>query len=130
MVLMRRQEDSGQRQLSEDIIALRAASFYSHMNSLGVSPEKYTEVYEAAVRIYNEQEIKGPFGVDHMIQAVRRMQEVSKEYVIYKRPEGKLLGSCSRCQGSKISYNWMYDKVVGINRNPDGTVKKCEECGE
>ena len=130
IVLMRRQEDAGQQPLDNRILAVRAASFVSHMDSLGVPPEKYSEVYELALSIYNDSPIKGPFGVDFMIQAAKRLQEAAKPFVIYKRPDNAVLTSCTNCQGSKISYKRAGKNIIGINRNPDGTVKKCEECSQ
>jgi hypothetical protein len=127
-ILLRRQEDSGQRPLNNDVLSLRAASYARHMLNHGIKPHQYEKVYELAVSIYNESEIKGPFGVDFLIQAAKRLTTPTKEYVVYEKSNKKVLVSCTACQGSKISYRWLDKKIVGINRNEDGTIKKCEDC--
>lgn len=130
IILMRRGEDSGQRQPDKAILSLRAASYAQHMEANGVDPRDYNAVYELAVAIYNEKEIKGPFGVDYMIQAAQRMQETSIGVKTYQRPVRTSLVSCTTCQGSKISYKRDGDKVVGIKRGSDGKVIPCEDCNE
>lgn len=127
-VIMRRQEDAGHTQLDNNVVALRAASFYSHMEALGVKPDEYNKVYEVAARIYAESESKGPFGVDYMIRAVQLIQETGTKYTHYSKPERKAMVSCTTCQGSKISYKRVNGKIVGLNRNEDGTIKGCEDC--
>jgi hypothetical protein len=127
-VIMRRAEDSGQRQLDNAIIALRAASYVRHMEANGVLPQDYNAVYELAVAIYNEQEIKGPFGVDFMVQAAKRLQEVKIGVKSYQKPTRRGLVSCTTCQGSKMSYKMDGDKIVGIHRDSDGKVVPCEDC--
>src|SRR6478609_8976294 len=58
MVLIRRQEDSGQKQLDTKILAFRVHSFVRHMEAMGVTPDRYDEVYEIAAQIYNSKELK------------------------------------------------------------------------
>lgn len=128
VVLIRRQEDSGQRQLDTKILAFRAQSFVKHMETMGVSPEKYNEVYEIALSIYNSKEVMGPFGIDFMIQAAKSFQETKTKYQVYARPERTALVSCNTCQGSKLSYRYNGKTAVGINREEDGSVKACEDC--
>ncbi len=130
IVLIRRQEDSGQRQLDNGVLAFRANSFVKHMESLGIAPDKYDEVYELAASIYNSKEVKGPFGVDFMIQAAKLMQETTVKYKVYRKPDRTAMVSCTTCQGSKLSYKMSGKKIIGIARNEDGSVKKCEDCQE
>lgn len=127
-ILIRRQEDSGQKQLADGILALRALSYAKHMKANGINPNQYDDVYELAVSIYNESEIKGPFGVDFLIQASKRLNEINKKYTVYKKSNKAALISCSTCQGSKLSYKFNGNKIIGLNKNEDGSVKKCEEC--
>lgn len=128
VVLIRRQEDAGHQQLDNKILSWRAQSFVKHLNALGITPDKYNEVYELAVSIYNSKEVKGPFGVDYMVQAAKSLQETKVKYEVFHRPERKAMVSCTTCQGSKMSYKKVGDKIVGINRNEDGSIKKCEDC--
>jgi DNA polymerase IIIc chi subunit len=130
IVLIRRQEDSGQKPLDAKVLAFRAQSFVKHMDALGIEPDKYNDVYEIAVSIYNDKEVKGPFGVDFMVQAAKSLQEAKVVSTIYKKNESPKLVSCTSCQGSKISYKWVGKNIVGINRNYDGSIKKCEDCCE
>lgn len=127
-LLVRRHEDAGFKQLDDDTLAFRAASYASHMKANGIRPDQYNQVYELAVAIYNETENFGPFGVDYMIKAAQRLNESKREYVVYKKPSLKALPSCSTCQGSKLSYKMDGARIIGINRNEDGSIRKCEVC--
>jgi hypothetical protein len=85
-------------------------------------------VYETALSIYNGKEVKGPFGVDYMIQAAKLLQETKVDYKVYRKPERKAMVSCTTCQGSKFSYRRVGGKILGLNRNEDGTIRGCEDC--
>jgi hypothetical protein len=127
-VIARRTEDAGHRPLPKEVARFRAKSYVSHMNALGISPNDYDRVYEVAVVIYNAEENKGPFGVDHLIKAARTFNETNTKYVVFNRPQRTALVSCSTCQGSKLSYKMDGAKIVGLNRDEDGRILACQDC--
>lgn len=98
------------------------------MDAVGIGLDRYDEVYELAVSIYNDQEIKGPFGIDFMIQAAKRLLDSGKKYEVFERPTRKGLVSCTTCQGTKIEFKSVDGKIIGMERNEDGSIRKCAAC--
>jgi hypothetical protein len=129
-VIARRLEDAGHRPLDNRVMEFRVKSYVQHMTNLGIHPNEYETVYEVAMQIYNSQPNVGPFNVDHMIQAAKQLKAPKKvvQEVVYKKPDTKTLVSCSLCQGSKLAYRMDNGKIVGLDRDADGNIKKCEEC--
>lgn len=113
----------------------RIRSYAGHMAKLGIHPDQLGDVYELAVSIYNDEVTKGPFGVDYWIQAgkaiiAEKQAKVDSDNVkIFVKPVSvKRLGSCSDCDGSKLSFRREDGKIVGLNRDAKGNVMACREC--
>lgn len=128
VLIARRQEDAGMKPLPDAILSFRAASYLKHLTGLGVKPEELERVYEMAVSIYNDTAPQGPFGIDYLVQAAKRLKETGKKYVVYEKPSTLSLPSCSSCHGSKFKYRFLDGKVIGIEKDENGKFKKCEEC--
>ena len=130
-LLVRRQEDSGHKQLDDGVISFRANSYVRHMEALGIPREKYNDVYELATQIYNEQPSgTGPFGVDFMIKAAKRLTEKTKTYRVFQKPERLAMVSCTSCQGSKLAYKKLNGKIIGVERDAKGKFMKCPDCND
>jgi hypothetical protein len=127
-VIARRTEDAGHRPLPKDVARFRAKSYVRHLDALGISPDDYDTIYQTAVRVYNAEDNKGPFGVDHLIKAAMNFKEGATKYAVFRRPERNSLVSCNVCQGSKIAYKFVNGKVVGVEKDDDGKLKRCVHC--
>lgn len=136
-IILRRQEDSGLKPVEDKILAARSASIERHLTNLGISPSQYEQVYELAVQIYNETDLKGPFGIDFLIQAGKRIKEAINYNARFKKPTGqvRLLSSapsCKLCNGTKLMYKYdtagnpigvLYEEVDGKRK-----AMPCKEC--
>lgn len=127
--IIRRAEDAQVKQPSPEIAKVRCISIERHLTGLGIGMEAYSIVYELAVKIYNSTELKGPFGVDHIIQGAYKYLESTKvkETNSYVRPN-KELNFCEACGGTGLEFlgkNIKYE-IVGDKKKP----VKCKECDE
>lgn len=128
ILIARRQEDAGLKPLPDPILAFRAASYLKHLQGLGIAREDLEKVYELAVSIYNETPPQGPFGIDHLVQAAKRLKETKKDYQVYEKPREVREPACKVCKDSKFKYRFMNGVVIGIEKDNAGKFKKCEEC--
>lgn len=128
VLIARRQEDAGMRPLPDAILSFRAISYLKHLQGLGVTPEELEKVYELAVSIYNDTPPQGPFGIDHLVQAAKRLKEAKKDYVVYEKPALPPKAPCKACRGTRFKYKFAAGRVIGIDKDENGNYRKCEEC--
>lgn len=124
--IVRRSEDSLQKQPEPLIARARCISYEKHLTNMGVHPQDYDKVYELAVQIYNETSIQGPFGIDYIIQGVRRFTEKKVKPVVFKLEKVER-HDCSFCNGTGIKFDSL-GKIVYEEVNGKKKVQKCEEC--
>lgn len=126
-----RQEEMGFKPLPEEIEMMRAMSFVKRMSQMKIDLAHYEKVFDMAIIMYNKEDKTGPFGVDHLIKAAMRFNQLKVEERVFVKPTKALPSfKCPSCKGSKISYKRDGDKIVGINYEAGNIPAKCEECYE
>jgi hypothetical protein len=104
-----------------------AISYEKHLTNLGIHPDYYDKVYELATLLYNEKEIKGPFGVDEIVQGAMKFKEinqppkVSSEFKLLLKERSK----CDTCKGTGL----IFDKGK-IRYDSNKKAVKCGDCYE
>jgi hypothetical protein len=126
--------DLRQKPEDKDLPMLRF-SYERHLTNEGCPPERYTEVYELAVKIYRATDFgKGPFNVYHLLESWARIQakeQHEKKYPVQTSP-ARLLSErrdkCKTCGGSRIKMESgrIVFKKVGGRLVPE----KCLACAE
>jgi hypothetical protein len=131
-LLDRLQIDLNLPPLEKEELKLKAISFEMHLTNAGLKPEKYERAYILALKIYNETDFgKGPFNINHLIQAAMRIRAAEQRAIMYPvskpAPLQKALPPkplCEICKGTliefftnargerKIAYEWIGPKRV------------------
>jgi len=122
--IIRRQEDSRQKQLDVRITKSLTVSYEKHLTNLGIHPAHYDKVYELATLIYNEKEIKGPFGVDDIIKGAMKFKEINKPvedkgFKLIKQEKNP----CPVCKGTGLKFE---KGIILYDSNKKAV--KCENC--
>lgn len=129
---LRAGEDSGHKQLDKDILMARAISYERHLTNAGVLPEEYDKVYEISRRLYVENGIKGPFGIDEILRGALALQASKQGAQIYKPSERVQKVDCKDCEGTGLEFSKhedgrldriQYETVEGKKK-----AKKCLKC--
>lgn len=122
--ILRRQEDSRQKQLDNKITKALTISYERHLTNLGIHPDYYDKIYELATLIYNGKEVKGPFGIDDIIQGALKFKK-SFEVVEDKtfKLERKVKNPCPICKGTGLKF----EKGI-IVYDSERKAVKCENC--
>lgn len=120
--ILRRTEDAQRKQVDPKIAVGRAESYEKHLTNLGIQSCDYNKVYEMAVLAHNEQEVKGPFGIDEIIQGAIRFKNLKTPIQKFSK-EFKNIVACATCSGTGLKFE--NGKIVfGQNKKAE----ECEDC--
>lgn len=121
---------------------LTIESWERHLTNFGLKPKYYTKAYELAIKIYNETDFgKGPFNVNHLIQAAIRLQNIEHRnrtlpvMNYFKNEQGQKLlpkeSRCKQCNGTLLLFRINHEgkkKIVYEIVNNKQKPVKCPEC--
>jgi predicted methyltransferase len=122
--IVRRVEDTGQREPDVEIAIARAKSMERHLTGMGIHPANYDVIYEMAVQLYNQEDIKGPFGVDWVVKAAQKFNQKLRPVVEFKKVEKNKV-ECMSCSGTGLKFD--KGKIVYAD---DKKPVKCDYCNQ
>lgn len=124
--IIRRIEDSQVRYPAPEILRGRAESYEQHLSNMEINPADYNKVYELALQYYNENEIKGPFGIDEIIQGAKRFQTQNVPVPYFVKEEKQKI-TCDTCHGTGLRFDDL-GKIIYEETEGKKKALKCEDC--
>lgn len=106
---------------------IKAASYESHLTSMGVPPEHYNLVYEKSVLIYNEEGFgKGPYNVNYIIKAVKQLYKIKDTNTFDFTGIEERVFNCFTCKDTKVRLKGLIPQKI----KKEGVIvyDKCPEC--
>jgi len=126
--IVRRAEDSGQKQLNEKLAKARAISYEKHLTLLGIAPKDYDRVYELAVQAYTEDGVKGPFGIDEILVGARKFLAQTFPTKVFTK-ERKEKNDCATCHSTGLQFD-SQGKIIYEILEGKKQAKRCLDCYE
>lgn len=126
--ILRRTEDSQQRQQDIDIVRVRSLSYEKHLTNLGIEPKDYNEVYELSVQAHAEKGASGPFGIDSILIGARRFLETKNVLPKFNK-ERKIKTECPTCMSTGLRFDES-GKILYELKGSKREALKCLDCDE